>query len=216
MLQRQFITPANPPKAADHAYKVTPFTRARSAPAGAAAWGVAVVEAAIGYEWLVSGLNKVLSPDFSSGLAHQLQTSLQGNPNGWYVALANSLMIPHARLCALLAEGGEVLVGLGMFVGAALWISGTLQVSRWTRRLNLGVILALVGGVLMSANYAVLGGDTLPGINAANPFNEGLSIDSLLTIIGLGLLLVHVVAAWARGRDTIITPMARRQNAETA
>jgi thiosulfate dehydrogenase [quinone] large subunit len=177
---------------------------------------VAVVEAAIGFEWLVSGLNKVLSPDFSSGLAHQLQMSLQGNPNGWYVTLANSLMIPHARLCALLAEGGEVLVGLGMFAGAALWISGRLQAGRWARRLSLGVILALVGGILMSANYAVMAGNTLPGLNAANAFNEGVSLDSLLTIIGLGLLLVHVVAPWARGRNITAAPRARRQRAEMA
>src|SRR5260370_26785090 len=48
-----------------------------------AAAGLALVEAAIGYEWLLSGLNKVLSSGFGSGLAHQLQTSLQGNPNRW-------------------------------------------------------------------------------------------------------------------------------------
>jgi len=216
MLQRQFITPANPIKAADHAYKVMPISRIRTAPAGAAAWGVAAVEAAIGYEWLVSGLNKVLSPDFSSGLAHQLQVKMQGNPNGWYATLANSLMIPHARLCAFLAESGEVLVGLGMFVGAALWVSGRLQAGRWARRLSLGVSLALVGGVLMSANYAVMAGDTLPGLNAANAFNEGISLDSLLTIVGLGLLLVHVVASWARGRDSLGAPMARRQSVGAA
>jgi hypothetical protein len=77
-------------------------------------------------------------------------------------------------------------------------------------------MLALVGGLLMSANYAAMAGDTLPGINAANPFNEGLSIDSLLTIIGLGLLLVHVVVPWARRRETTGAPMAWRQHAETA
>jgi hypothetical protein len=66
--------------------------------------------------------------------------------------------------------------------------------SRWARLLHLGVVVALVGGILMSANHAVMSGDTLPGINAANPFNEGLSIDSLLTIIGLGLLIVHSLA----------------------
>src|SRR5579864_597714 len=216
MLQRQFSTPANNPKVGNHAYKVVPISRAEAAPVSPATWGVAVVEASIGFEWLLSGLNKVLSSDFSSGLAKELQASLQGNPNSWYVALANSVMIPNARLCALLAEGGEVLVGLGMFAGAALWVSGRLQAGRWARRLNLGVMLALVGGVMMSANYAAMAGDTLPGINAANPFNEGLSIDSLLTIIGLGLLLVHVAASWARGRNNAGVPMARRQRPGTA
>ena len=162
-----------------------------------AACGLAVVEAAIGYEWLLSGLNKILSSTFSTGLAHELQSSLQGNPNGWYVTLANTLMIPHAQLFASLAAVGEVLTGIGLFAGAILWASGRFPVMRWARLLNLAVIGALLGGILMSANYAVMGGDTLPGLNAGNPFNEGLSIDSLLTIIGIGLLIIHVVAARA-------------------
>jgi hypothetical protein len=31
-----------------------------------AAWGLAIVEAALGYEWLLSGLNKVLNPAFAA------------------------------------------------------------------------------------------------------------------------------------------------------
>ncbi|HWE61796.1 MAG TPA: hypothetical protein VHB98_08800 [Chloroflexota bacterium] len=164
------------------------------AQATAGAWGLALVEAAIGYEWLLSGMNKVLSADFSSGLAHQLQTSLQGNPNIWYASLSTALVLPHASLFASLVEAGELLVAVGMFAGAALWVSGRLAASRGARLLGLGAIVALLGSILMSANYAVMGGDTLPGINAGNPFNEGLSIDSLLTIIGLGLLVIHVFA----------------------
>jgi hypothetical protein len=56
------------------------------------------------------------------------------------------------------------------------------------------VIVALLGGILMSVNYAVMGGDTLPGIDPGNPFNEGLSIDSLLAMIGICLLVIHVLA----------------------
>lgn len=167
-----------------------------------ATWGVALVEAAIGYEWLLSGLNKLLSPDFSSGLAQNLRMSLQGNPNSWYVSLARTLMIPHAQVCAVLAEGGEVLVGLGLFAGAFLWVSGKLPVVPWSRLLNLGVIISLLGGILMSANYAAMAGDTLPGINAGNPFNEGLSIDSLLTIVGIGLLIVHMLASRLHAKTT--------------
>ncbi|HVA92973.1 MAG TPA: hypothetical protein VNL71_24400 [Chloroflexota bacterium] len=155
--------------------------------------GLAVVEAAIGYEWLLSGLNKVLSANFRSGLGPHLQSSLQGNPNGWYTSLATALVLPHAQLVAPLVAAGELLVGLGLFAGAALWLSGRMAAG-WARLLNLGVIAALASGILMSANYAVMAGNTLPGLNPGNAFNEGLSLDSLLTIIGLGLLLVHLAA----------------------
>jgi thiosulfate dehydrogenase [quinone] large subunit len=171
--------------------RALPTALARVTPA---VWGLALVEAAIGYEWLLSGLNKVLSTNFSSSLAHELQTSLQGNPNTWYASVTSAVVMPHAQLFAALVEVGELLVAAGMFAGAALWVGGRAAASRGARLLNLGVIVALLGGILMSANYALMGGDTLPGINAANPFNEGVSIDSLLTIIGLGLVLIHTVA----------------------
>jgi thiosulfate dehydrogenase [quinone] large subunit len=213
MVHHQFTAQANSIDNGSHAYRVGAVSRAVAAPISPAAWGVALVEAAIGYEWLLSGLNKVLSADFSSGLASELRTSLQGNPNSWYVSLANSVMIPHARLFAFLAEGGEVLVGLALFAGAALWVSGRLQASRWARRINQAVIGALAGGVLMSANYAAMAGDTLPGINAGNAFNEGLSIDSLLAIIGLGLLVVHLVAFSTRSKANSATTARARNHA---
>jgi thiosulfate dehydrogenase [quinone] large subunit len=159
-----------------------------------AAVGVAVVEAAIGYEWLVSGLNKMLSPGFGSGLAKHLQSNLQGNPNRWYASLVDTLVMPHASLFAGLVEVGELLVALGMFLGAALWLSGRLR-SITPRVLQMGVIAALVGGTLMSANYMLMAGNTLPGLNPANAFNEGISIDTLLTLIGVGLIVVHLAAS---------------------
>jgi uncharacterized membrane protein YphA (DoxX/SURF4 family) len=130
MLQQQITSPATLVKSGGRAYRVTPISQAVAAPA-AAAWGVAVVEASIGYEWLLSGLNKVLSPTFVSGLAGTLRENLQGNPNRWYASLADALIIPHARIFALPAEGGEILVALGMFAGAMLWVSGRVRESRW-------------------------------------------------------------------------------------
>src|SRR5665213_2269773 len=114
MLQPQITSPTNIAKSGSQVYRVTSISRAVAAPATAAAWGVAVVEGSIGYEWLLSGLNKVFSADFVSGLASTLRTSLQGNPNRWYGSLADSIIIPHARIFALFTEGGEILVALGL------------------------------------------------------------------------------------------------------
>ncbi len=163
-----------------------------------AAMGLAIVEAVIGYEWLLSALDKILSPTFRTGLVQQLTMALRGNPNAWWVALATRLALPHAQFCALLVEVSELLVALGFFAGALLWASGRFPVRRWARRLNLGVIGALLGSALMTANYYLMSGETLPGLNPGNPFNEGLSIDGLLTLIALGLLAIHAAPLWAR------------------
>ena len=181
----------------DHAIQFSERAGSRSLAALAArlhpaAIGVAIVEAIIGYEWLLSALDKILSPTFLSGLAQQMRVNMQGNPNTWWVALARRLVLPHVQLFGVLVEVGEVLVALGFFAGAVLWASGRFPVTRWTRRLNLGVLAALLGGALMTANYYVMSGATLPGLNPGNPFNEGLSIDGLLTFIALGLLVIHL------------------------
>ena len=159
-----------------------------------AVWGLALVEAVIGYEWLLSALNKLLNPRFRSGLAHMLHMSMPDNPHSWYVALRNRLAIPHAQVCATLGEVGELLVALGLFTGAGLWLSGHLPCARWARRLNRGVIAALLGGALMTANYDVMAGNTLPGLNPGDPFGEGLGLDGLLIGISAALLAVHLCA----------------------
>ncbi len=178
-----------------HAARPAPALIARAQPAGV---GLAIVEAVIGYEWLLSALNKMLSPIFRSGLAQQMTMALQGNPNAWWVALARRVALPHAQLCAVLVEVGELLVALGFFAGAVVWASGRFPVARWARFLNGGAIAALLGGSLMTANYYLMAGETLPGLNPGNPFNEGLSIDGMLTLVAVGLLVVHVAPLWTR------------------
>src|SRR5579871_3301175 len=72
-------------------------------------WGLALVEAAIAYEWIVSALNKMLDPQFGGGLTHQLQQDLRDNPNRWYRALLSNAVVPHATMYATLIEIGEFL-----------------------------------------------------------------------------------------------------------
>jgi hypothetical protein len=160
-----------------------------------AAWGLTAVEGLIGYTWLLSGLNKILDPNFSIGLAGQLTAALKGNPNTWWVDLMQRFVLPHTTLFAGLVEVGEVLVALGFFAATALWISSSFPVQRWTRLLNLGVIGAFVGSALMTFNYYVMSGETLPLLDPSNAYNEGLSIDGLLTFVAIGLLVIHLLAA---------------------
>jgi thiosulfate dehydrogenase [quinone] large subunit len=159
-----------------------------------------LVEAVIGYEWLLSGLDKVLSAKYLVGLTDALATSIRENPNSWWVAFIQQQVLPHAWAWALLVEIGELLVALGFFAGALLWICGRFPVARWTRRLNVGVLLALCGAVLMTTNYYLMAGHGLPGLNPADPFDEGLSLDGVLTAIGLSLLLIHLLAWRSEGR----------------
>jgi uncharacterized membrane protein YphA (DoxX/SURF4 family) len=154
-------------------------------------WGLALVEVAIAYEWLVSALNKILDPQFGDGLGHQLQEDLRDNPNRWYGTLLRDAVVPHATVYATLIEIAEFLVGLGFLVGALLWLSRRLAASAWARPLTLAVMAAIAAGGLMTANYYLNAGNTLPGLDPGQPYNEGLSIDGVLTLIAVGLLVAH-------------------------
>jgi hypothetical protein len=156
-----------------------------------ARWGIALVEAAIGYEWLLSGLNKILNGHFTAGLAATLRDAMKNNPNSWWVSLTQHLVIPNIPLFGPLVPIGELLIALGFFTGAALWVTGALA-RPGKNVLSLGVIGALLASVLMTTNFYLMAGNTLPGLDPAVAFNEGLSLDGLLTLIGAGLITAHV------------------------
>lgn len=165
---------------------------------GPGRWGLALVEAVLGYLWLVSALNKLLNTQFRPGLAHVLQGQFKGNPNRWWVALTRGLVLPHAQIWAAVVQAAELLVALGYFAGVVLWMSGQFPRTHWARGVNWGVVLALSGGALLTANYYLMSGDTVPGLEPSKAFQEGLSIDALATLLALALVAVHLLALRVR------------------
>src|ERR1017187_8861294 len=85
-----------------------------------------VMQIIIGYEWLMSGVTKVASGTFVSGLGANLKMSNPGEPH-WYMNFLNSTIIPHAHAFALGIEIGEFFVGIAFIVAAFLWVT------RWKR-----------------------------------------------------------------------------------
>ncbi len=57
---------------------------------------LAAIQAIIGWEWLMSGGNKLLSGTFPQGLANVLNTTMKDNPNSWYVAFLQQNVLSHS------------------------------------------------------------------------------------------------------------------------
>jgi hypothetical protein len=55
---------------------------------------LALIQAIVGYEWLISGANMVLSGQFSWGLGRRLAAGLKDNPTGWYVSFLRPSCYP--------------------------------------------------------------------------------------------------------------------------
>lgn len=166
-----------------------------------AQWGLAAVLLLMAYVWLLSGLDKILSPDFTNGLAGSLKDSLHDNPNHWYVQFINWAVMPRTGAFAVAVEVGELLVAIGLVGGAVWWLTRRHLSDDWSLALFLGVCGALVGGAIMTLNYYFLAGFNVPWLMTDAPFNEGLSIDGLLTLIALALLAIHLLAWFRPGQS---------------
>jgi hypothetical protein len=132
-----------------------------------------------------------------------LQMALPGNPHGWWTLFIEHAVLPAAPQWARLIEVGELGVALGCLGGALLWASGQFPQALWARWLNIGVLCALAAGVLMTLNYAWMNGTTFPWIQPSDPFDEGLSLDSLMTGIGISLFLLHLFTWWTPFRSRL-------------
>ena len=70
-----------------------------------------LIQIVIGYEWLVSGLTKLVRGDFPAGLAAQLGDMSKDAP-GWYRGFLTSVVLPHADAFGYAIEITELLVGI--------------------------------------------------------------------------------------------------------
>ena len=154
--------------------------------------GLLVVQIAIGYEWLISGLTKVIDGGFPRGLAAELRDSSTAAPS-FYKSFLDNVVIPHGQIFGYLVEIGELVGGIALIAAALLWLT------RW-RRLSLSwqitvlavTAIASVVGIFMNINFHLANGGTHPWLIPPSGFDEGVDLDSLMPAIQLVLLAVSV------------------------
>ena len=160
--------------------------------------GLAAVQLILAYEWLVSGINKIVNPNFTVQLAGTIRDSMNGNPYTPYVSFLRQMVLPHAGLFGVLTEVGETAIGLVLLASAALWLMR--PASRFTLYAGKAAIAALAGAAFLSLNYFLQGGSSLPWINPANAFSEGVDIDILIPLLCVTLLVANLRAVRASTR----------------
>jgi thiosulfate dehydrogenase [quinone] large subunit len=120
-----------------------------------------VVRLYVGYEWLVAGWEKltggwISGPTAGKGVAGfamgALKLSAGAHPavQGWYATFLQHVVIPNALLFSYLVTFGEILVGLGLIVGALTGVAAFFGVV-----MNMNYLLA--GTVSINPILGVLG-----------------------------------------------------------
>jgi hypothetical protein len=204
------------PLAAD-ASTVTPPSRQESAPTSLTESGaiarIALIglQAALGYEWLVSGLDKILYGRFPETLGGLLAGVLRvGNVPAPFAALLRTLALPHPLFFAWLIEWSETLAGLAL-LGAALlallWPALerhlTPEARPWLARGRQAVdalaVAAAAGTVLLGLSFYLL--DGAPAFWPLPSIAFGGAVDTGLLLAALALpLVIGPALTWLRRR----------------
>jgi len=156
----------------------------------------AVVQAALGLEFALSGLNKFADPDYAANFSAFVRAN-PGATSGPLSLLVRSVVLPNADLFATLLKVAELTLGPILLVGA-------LEIGR--RRLSgrlgaahryeapLALVAALAG--LMAAGLAfsifVLMGGVLPTVMPGRAFTTAIPVELLIVPLGLAVALLEL------------------------
>ena len=125
----------------------------------------------LGFTWLTSGMQKITSVQFSSqGMVTQAIKEPVTNPAGqpaygWYNSFLDSIVQPNISLFDFLVQYGELLIGIGLIVGAF-----TTSAAFFGLALNFTYLLA--GSISINPLFVFLGFIIL--ISGYNPGKIGL------------------------------------------
>ncbi|HKV59393.1 MAG TPA: hypothetical protein VJO32_13965 [Ktedonobacteraceae bacterium] len=175
---------------------------------------LAAIQAIIGWEWIVSGSNKVLAGTFPQNFLTTLNTGIQDNPNGWYVSFLQSVVAPHSIFFGYAIEWTEMTIGV-VFLASALLLLGQPRMrgdaQHWltVSFLSLGVGMAVLGAFLCVNFHFWMGHGLLPGVGAA-PTDEGVDLDALVPPFSLVILIANLALIKALRGQTWYSRLYRR------
>ncbi len=154
--------------------------------------GLLTVQILIGYEWLVSGLTKIIDGGFPQGLGAELHDSSQVAP-AFYRSFLTSAVIPHGQLFGYLIEIGEIAGGVALIAAAVIWMLRWPRLSvSWQTGVLLVTAVASLVGIFMNVNFHLANGGIHPWLIPPSGFDEGIDLDSLMPAIQLVLAGVAI------------------------
>jgi len=169
--------------------------------------GFLLLQILVGYEWFASGLTKLAHGDFPAGLAADLRERAQVAAP-WYGHFLRSVVIPHASGFGYAIELTELLSGVALIATA---VAGLLLLRReqgidtrfhlWAAGLAAAAAFA---GLVLAVNFVLANRMGFSPV-AADSFDEGVGLDSLLVgiqLVLLGVALTSLAPLWAREAHT--------------
>jgi hypothetical protein len=149
----------------------------------------AVVQAALGIEFVLSGLNKFADPDYVTNFSTFVRAN-PGSTTGPLSPLVQAVVLPSADFFATLLKGTELVLGSILLIGAV-----EIGRRRLSRQLGashgyepvVAVIAALAGLIAagLSSSIFLLMGGVLPTIMPGRAFTTAIPVELLIVPLGL-------------------------------
>ena len=151
----------------------------------------AVVQAALGIEFALSGLNKVADPNYVANFSSFVQAN-PGSSSGPLSLLVQGVVLPNADLFATLLKITELAIGPILLVGALeigrRRLSGRLGASHGYEA-GVALVAALAGLTTAGLTFSifVLNGGVLPTIMPGRAFTTAIPVELLIVPLGLSV-----------------------------
>ena len=170
-----------------------PTLRIRRLPASgnAALAASGLIQAALGIEFLLSGLNKLADPHFVQNFTAFVNAS-PGTHTGVLAPLIRALVLPNIALFAELTKYTEVGLGIVLLLGALevgrRRLSGRIGVEHgYEAPVALIAALAGLAAAGLSLSIALMMGEQLPTITPGRALTTAIPVELLLVPLGVAV-----------------------------
>jgi hypothetical protein len=172
---------------------VAPLARVRRIPASgnAALAASALIQAALGIEFLLSGLNKFADPGFVSHFNAFVRSS-PGTYNGLLAPFIQNLVLPNIGLFAAITKYTELILGIVLLLGAAevgrRRLAGRIATQHGYEA-PVAAVAALAGlaAAGLSLSIALMMGEQLPTITPGRALTTAIPVELLLVPLGIAV-----------------------------
>lgn len=168
-----------------------PSRRRLPASGDAALRASALIQAALGVEFTLSGLNKLADARYVSDFGAFVRSS-PGASHGVLASLVQGLVLPYVAIFARLIEVSELSLGVILLVGALeigrRRLSGRLGAPHgYEAPLALVASAAGLSAAALSLSIAVLLGEGLPTVMPGRAFTSAIPVELLIVPLGVAV-----------------------------
>ncbi|HEV3309803.1 MAG TPA: hypothetical protein VG815_04735 [Chloroflexota bacterium] len=198
---------------------IRPDTISRRLPASGntALAASALIQTALGVEFILSGLNKFADSRYVQNF-NQFVSANPGTTSGALSGLVKGLVLPNVAFFATVLKFSELALGIVLLLGAAE-VGRRRFSGRFGRELGYEAPVALVSGLAglavagLSLSIAVLMGEQLPTIMPGRAFTTAIPVELLIVPLGVAVAWMEAgrFLVLMRHRPTAIVASVRPQ-----